>query len=930
MYATQPDIICLTETHVTPMIPENEIMIKNYQNVRTDSNSNRTGGVITYVKNNIKFKMINSSNSVINGVWMNTIEVCKNKIMICNLYRSPSSSISMFCNSFVKLIEDIQDRRKLIITGDFNIDININSFYSKRIVNELKYLGFDQRVESFTRSNFRSSTIIDLVFTNMNVNTKVLDKPKITDHNIVQIDIDNTHIEHNASNTYLTRNFKNFDKNAFHLSLKSKFNKLDIKYGCDDVCDIEKYNFIVNNITCNILDSLDEVAPIIQKNVKLNWRVKPWINDVIRTKIIERDGAFKMAKLTGFSTDIDKYRKLRNLVVNEIRNCKKKYYEEFIDRNKSKPDKLWSSLKELIGDKKKCESELLKEIHFEGEVYTDAKVCADKINNFFINNVQKIVEDIEMKNENEWDEFNNNNVSWESFKEITIAQVDKIIKNLDCKKGSKIEINAFVIRMVWETEKDTLMFVINNSLKLGIMPDILKISTVIPIQKIKSSYKAEDLRPINTLPIIEQIIEQLVKDQLEEYVDKKNILNEEQSGFRRSHSCETAIQNCIIDWRSSLDRGLLTGLLFVDLTKAFETIDRSKLIATLELMGIKGTVKQWFVSYLLNRKQKVKFRNAISKKLNIDHGVPQGSKLGPLLFILYINSVINIFKESGITCRLFADDMILYYSSRYYKNIENKLNNALKLLNSWLVQKQLKINIKKTVFMIIHDRRIKNVRGQCNINLDGKKILEVQKTKYLGIIIDDNLSLNDHAIYTIQKVTAKVNVLARLGNTVTSYTKSMIYKSIVAPHFEYCSTLMINYSQNYLDVLQKLQNRSMRMILGVNKYTKINLMLETLGWMSVWERVKYNTMIMVYKMVNNISPKYLQNKLTKSGDTHNYNTRNRSKLCINFTRTYTAEKSITYQGFKWFNDLPDQIKQELTVDRFKRSLKEYLKECKRD
>ncbi|XP_074101293.1 uncharacterized protein LOC141528909 [Cotesia typhae] len=297
-----------------------------------------------------------------------------------------------------------------------------------------------------------------------------------------------------------------------------------------------------------------------------------------------------MAKLTGFSTDIDKYRKLRNVVVNEIRNYKKKYYEECIDRNKFKPDKLWSSLKELIGDKKKCELESLKEIHFEGEVYTDAKVCADKINNYFINNVQKIVDDIEMKNENEWDEFYNNNVSWQSFKEITIAQVDKIIKNLDCKKGSKIEINAFVIKMVWETEKDTLMFVINNSLKLGIMPDILKISTVIPIQKIKSSYKAEDLRPINTLPIIEQIIEQLVKDQLEEYVDKQNILNEEQSGFRRSHSCETAIQNCIIDWRSSLDGGLLTGLLFVDLTKAFETIDRSKLIATLELMGIKDKI----------------------------------------------------------------------------------------------------------------------------------------------------------------------------------------------------------------------------------------------------------------------------------------------------------------------------------------------------
>ncbi|XP_044598259.1 uncharacterized protein LOC123274623, partial [Cotesia glomerata] len=157
------------------------------------------------------------------------------------------------------------------------------------------------------------------------------------------------------------------------------------------------------------------------------------------------------------------------------------------------------------------------------------------------------------KQGDEWNEEYNNNAVWNSFEEVTMAQVDKIIQNLD-----------------W------------------IMPDKWKISTVIPIQKIKDSCKAEDLRPINTLPIMEQILEQLVKDQLEKFIAKHNILNEEQSGFRKSHSCETALQNCFIDWRNSLDKGLLTGLLCIDLTKAFETINRQKLIAALEALGITG------------------------------------------------------------------------------------------------------------------------------------------------------------------------------------------------------------------------------------------------------------------------------------------------------------------------------------------------------
>lgn len=299
---------------------------------------------------------------------------------------------------------------------------------------------------------------------------------------------------------------------------------------------------------------------------------------------------------------------------------------------------------------------------------------------------------------------------------------------------------------------------VNNSLKLGFVPHSWKVSIIIPVQKVKNSLKAEEFRPINTLPIYEQILEQVIKSRLEKYIEDNHILEDEQSGFRKKYSCETALQNSIVDWRQALDNGLLVGVLYIDFTRAFETIHRPTLIKILKEIGIEGVVLDWFKSYLTNRKQKVKFNNILSEEIVVEHGVPQGSKLGPLLFIIYVNTVIKKFKNIGITCKMFADDMKLYYASLYLKEIEMKINKASEILNGWLQENQSKINTKKTVFSILHDQRKINVRNQCNIMINGVKIQESNKVKYLGVIIDDNLNFKDNANQIISKVAKKLDI----------------------------------------------------------------------------------------------------------------------------------------------------------------------------
>lgn len=207
--------------------------------------------------------------------------------------------------------------------------------------------------------------------------------------------------------------------------------------------------------------------------------------------------------------------------------------------------------------------------------------------------------------------YQQQNKKWELFDEIDINMLNKIISSFDNKKGSKNDVNVKILNLIWNSKCDIILYMIKNSLKLGHVPSEWKISKITPIQKVIGSNKIEDRRPINTLPVYEQVLEEVVKIQLIKFIDDNRIINPEQSGFRKGHSCETALQHSIMRWRKNLDKGLYTGVVFVDFARAFETINRNKLLNILHNIGIQGTVLKWLKSYLSERKQRVKFQNCL-------------------------------------------------------------------------------------------------------------------------------------------------------------------------------------------------------------------------------------------------------------------------------------------------------------------------------
>lgn len=921
----KPKIMCLTETHITEDIGEFEIAIENYRVVRTNTENNRTGGVLTYIYQGIEFKVLNTKN-VENNFWINTVQLMGKYegTVICNVYHSPSESDGRFIELIVSECEELTEKGIVILMGDFNIDVMKETQYTKRLIRNLLSVGLKQYIRNPTRITDTSQTTIDLVFSNFYVQTEVLLTPKITDHSIIRIDLLNDDDSDNELITWCKRDFSNFTEQEFHDILKDEFTRYyEMENDDNNESSKNKINTFANKVIECITKTINKTAPVIKKVRSLRWVDKPWITDEVRNASKTRDKAYKKAVNTNIKADWEDYRVQRNRVVAVIRDKKRQYYEQNIDNQKGNPQKMWRALKELIGNKRSIKGN--KGIVFDGIQYNEKEQIAQKFNHFFLESIENIVKDIGVDDEVEHFEQQGNS-ELEYFREIMYDELDKIIKELDKKKGSKDEISVETYKLVWEKNSNVILDLMNRIMQTGVVPDEWKNSVIIPTPKVSGTNKADEYRPINTLKIYEKVCELAVKKQLLEYINANNILIEEQSGFRKGHSCETALQDTLMEWRGMLDKSEIIGVVFIDFSRAFETIDRNIMINKLNMYGIKGKVLEWFKSYLQNRTQQVLYEDVLSSKMIVKYGVPQGSVLGPILFILYINDVIKQLEMDGCKCKLFADDMIIYVHSDDVIDIEEKLNRNLVKIVKWMKRNSVKINSKKTVFMPIHDPRKLDVRGRCNIKVGDSIIREVRETKYLGVVVDDNLLFESHAWYIGKKVAKKTSFLNRIKKWLSQYSRVTMYRTIIGPHYDYCSTVMINCSEHCMGMLQRTQNRAMRAILMVNRYTPIRTMLQVLGFMSVKQRVHYNVCMLIYKMKNGLSPGYLSEEVRLVSDRHRYETRSRNDIDIAATRTKTAEKSLSYMGFQMFNDLPKKLKEEERLERFKRGLIEHVKE----
>jgi hypothetical protein len=537
---------------------------------------------------------------------------------------------------------------------------------------------------------------------------------------------------------------------------------------------------------------------------------------------------------------------------------------------------------------------------FHDGTFHDSLECANRLNAYFINSIVEISDKIPPVCDTLQFSINSSPVSF-SFQPVTFEH----IKNLIAEYKSKYYIDNITGRVINDAldSSDFLISftnLLNMSLERGHVPSIFKHSTITPIQKVANSTRVGDLRPINTLSVFSQILERIVKDQLLEHFESNSLFTSKQSGFRKFHSCETSISFVVSEWVDALDKNKAVIAVFLDFKRAFETINRNLLLHKLEHYGCDPIVLSWFSSYLTNRFQQTKFNGVLSELLPIIFGVPQGSVLSCLLFIIFINDLINVLEFCHV--KFFADDSLIYIicDSANLDDSIHKLNSDLAKIYDWLCYSKLSLNIAKTKAMIITSKKVSPVPVS-QIMINDSPIEIVRSMKYLGILIDDNLTFQQQYDELLKKLNKKFYVFKRCSAKLNFESKKTFVRSLVFSHFNYCSTISFLFTDSQLDEFQKVLNRFMRVILRCDNLTPRQQMLDQLEWLSVKQLLNYNVLLFFHRLVLYESPSYLFTKLRKASDVHRYHTRRPDDFVLpNYTKP-SSQNSFFYKGTKLYN-----------------------------
>lgn len=903
----EPSVLVLSETHLTQDITDGEIKIENYNLVRVDSDSRYTGGVMCYVSTSLRWQVI-ESHVVEGSYWVLVLEISgkKDAFLLVGVYRSPGASKLQFLEYFETFCEDLTMRgKRVIIMGDFNIDWRSDQdTYTKRLKRCVTDMGMIQIVDDYTHTAKDVKTVIDLVITNdRELKADILGEPTYMNHKTIKLGLE---LEDNGKKIRKVRKQVVSEREA-----KEIFSRVQWGYNIHDI----------NNKCEEIMSKIGEVRNVImpEKDIVVK-KGTGWFGDKVKESIRIRNGAHKRWVISGTDNDWEEYRKRRNKTVQLIREEKQRYYEKKIEDNRNSTKDMWKTIKELTGSKSAENTGGI--VKFHGVVCSDSGEVAEKFNNYFIESVEEIVSTISQSKNRALLEYKECDLS--NFRFTDEEELKNIVFSLP-NKSSSDGISSNFIKKYWDELKNPLLHIINSSIETSTVPDRLKISVVIPIRKVNKTMLCEEFRPVNTLPTVEKILEKVIYGQLERHIRENNILSKFQSGFREKYSCETALQCVITEWKECRDRGDAVVVVFLDLRRAFETIDRERLIDKLCAYGIKGDCLKWFRNYMKNRKQKVQWEGSESLLREVLTGVPQGSVLGPLLFALYINDIGDCLRQCKYHC--FADDTVIYAEGSNVEELVSVIDEELKELNEWFSVNKLKLNISKTKAMCIANevkyRRM--VEHQNVISVDGKKIQFVEVIKYLGIMVDYKLGFTNHVDFICKKIGKRLGLIGRYRKFLSGNAKHMLYNGIVLPMFLCCATILYLCNTGDINRLQKLQNRGMRLILGCNRYTRIADMLECLEWLKICDLLEYQTLIFIYKINSGTMPLYFDKYKVYCRDKHGYDTRGRNNLYIRTASKNIGYNSLFVKGFIRFNELEDSIKFAASLGLFKIRLREYYK-----
>ena len=362
-----------------------------------------------------------------------------------------------------------------------------------------------------------------------------------------------------------------------------------------------------------------------------------------------------------------------------------------------------------------------------------------------------------------------------------------------------------------------------------------------------------------------KVFEWIVYDHLYRYLTENKRLSCYQSDFRTLHSTVSALIEATDSWSLNVDRGFVNAVVFLDLKKAFDTVNYAILLSKLQAYGIRDSANQWFCPYLRNRMQTCLVNCNKSSETYLPCGVQQGTILGPLLFLLYINDLPNCLMHSQP--KMYADDTSITYASKDVEEIERCVNMDLDRIRIWLAANKRTLNTTKTEFLLIESRqRLSTLERNPIIEINKFPIKQVSTSKSLGVHIDGNLSWDCHINEISKKIASGISAIKRIRYFLPLEILLNVYNSLVQPHFDYCNVVWGNCSKNLSSKLQKMQNRAARVLTFSNYDCSTSELFQNLKWSKLVHQRAVRKSIMMHSIFNNTAPEYLTSRFVPRRD----------------------------------------------------------------